>query len=191
MDEIAEAVGVSTPTIFNYFGNKDGILIAMITEGAELARDEIQNRQSGTPTAEGADFGAELVEMFVDISTRTMDIASKRVWRYAEAASIRHPQTTLAFEYAAIDAQLGDVVASFLDRYELSLRSGTAADVQLLAKIFYDVWNATFLRFLKDDDRTLTQHRADLRGRLSPLANLLFTDDFCRTPPLKPADRTK
>ena len=35
MAEIADAVDVSPPTIFNYFGNKDGILIALITEGAQ------------------------------------------------------------------------------------------------------------------------------------------------------------
>lgn len=40
MAELADAVGVSPPTLFNYFGSKDGILIAMIVEGSGRLREE-------------------------------------------------------------------------------------------------------------------------------------------------------
>ena len=39
MTEIAAAAEVSAPTVFNYFGSKDGILIAMISEGTRAARE--------------------------------------------------------------------------------------------------------------------------------------------------------
>ncbi|WP_370206341.1 TetR/AcrR family transcriptional regulator, partial [Pararhodobacter marinus] len=34
MADIAEACDVSVPTVFNYFGSKDGLLMAIIDEGA-------------------------------------------------------------------------------------------------------------------------------------------------------------
>ena len=39
MADIATAADISAPTVFNYFGSKDGILIAMITEGTNEARE--------------------------------------------------------------------------------------------------------------------------------------------------------
>ena len=43
MADIAAAAGISAPTVFNYFGSKDGILIAMITEGTMRAREHDHN----------------------------------------------------------------------------------------------------------------------------------------------------
>ncbi|MEZ5714609.1 MAG: TetR/AcrR family transcriptional regulator [Paracoccaceae bacterium] len=181
MAEIADAVGVSPPTIFNYFGNKDGILIALITEGTQTARALHRNMLARTDT----DFATILIDLFALFAERTIQIASKRIWRYAEAASIRHPTTDLAREYATVDRELTSVIANIFDRYAIRLRSGDAPDSALLAEIFYDAWNTAFFRLIKSDDLTLDQHRADLRQRFEPLARMIFADDFLETPTLK------
>lgn len=187
MEDIAEAVGVSTPTIFNYFGSKDGILIAMITEGSWIAREDGLIRSETLSQGGGADFGAMLVEIFTYFSTRTLEIAGKRIWRYAEAASIRRPETALAREFASGDAILMGQVAGFLDRYELRLRSGQAADPALLARVFYSLWNAAFLELIRDEDYGLDAHENDIRDRIVPLAEMIFAEEFLRSPTLKPA----
>ena len=86
MADIAAAVEISTPTVFNYFGSKDGILIAMITEGTMEAREE----DRALHWREGVDLAGLITGLFVRVSSRTLEIAGKRVWRYAEAAAIRH-----------------------------------------------------------------------------------------------------
>jgi AcrR family transcriptional regulator len=35
MADIAAAAGISAPTVFNYFGSKDGVLIALISDGSQ------------------------------------------------------------------------------------------------------------------------------------------------------------
>ncbi len=102
MAEIAAAAEVSAPTVFNYFGSKDGILIAMISEGTRTAREQ----DKGLHWREGADLVALIVDLFLRVSSRTLDVAGKRVWRYAEAAAIRHPETNLSQEYRNVSNAL-------------------------------------------------------------------------------------
>lgn len=181
MAEIAESVGVSPPTIFNYFGNKDGILIALVTEGTSQGRD---TKWASMPVRHG-DFAEILVDVFVKFSESTLNLAGKRIWRYAEAASIRHPATELARNFSTLDVELRLWLQRFFKLYDLRLRSGGEADSRLLARLFHDVWNAAYFELIKDEQMTLDQHRATLRNRLIPLADMLFEDDFLRKPRLK------
>lgn len=181
MAEIADAVDVSTPTVFNYFGNKDGILIALITEGSTRSRAQ----RLSTLARDDADFGTIVSDTLTEISSVTLDIAEKRVWRYAEAAAIRHPTTDLAQKYAANDSALRGSIRVFFEQYDVALRSGEPADTDLLARIFFDVWNSAFFDLIKEEDMTLTQHASRLEGRIRPLCTLLFQDEFLESPVLK------
>lgn len=182
MAGIAEAVGVSTPTIFNYFGHKDGILIALITEGARKARAA----DLAPAMRVDLDFGTVIADLFTLFAERTLDIASKRIWRYAEAATIRHPMTELARNYETVDEELLRVIVGFLDAYDIRLRNGAEPDTKTLAQLFYDVWNPAFFDLIRDDEMTLDQHRAHLLQRFVPLADMLCDDAFVKSPTLKP-----
>lgn len=181
MADIADAVGVSTPTIFNYFGNKDGILIALISEGTKAARALERTISPRNDT----DFATIIISMFARVSERTLKIASKRIWRYAEAAAIRHPRTPLSKEYAAVDRGLVESIIEFFGNYEMRMRAGTPADPRLIGKVFFDVWNSLFLALIKDEKMDMTRHRSEIETCMRPLANLLFTDSFLRKPKLR------
>lgn len=178
MADIAAAAEVSTPTVFNYFGSKDGILIAMIAEGTHEARET----DRALHWREGIDLSSLLTKLFLRVSTRTLDIAGKRVWRYAEAAAIRHPETELSREYATVSTELVLVIEDFLAGLELSLQSGRKADPRFLAGLFHDIWMPAFIQLITDEAQTLDQHEAVLRDRITPLVDLLFTDN-CATRP--------
>ncbi|WP_428926910.1 TetR/AcrR family transcriptional regulator [Marinibacterium sp. SX1] len=182
MAEIAAAVQVSPPTVFNYFGNKDGILIALITEGTRTARTVHLQKPPRTDT----DFATVLTGIFTDVSGRTLDIAGKRVWRYAEAAAIRHPAAPLACEYRIVEDSLHLSLTERLAPYDMRLRSGGPADPAQLAQVFYDAWNPCFFALICDDGCTLDQHRADVDARFRPLAGMIFEPGFLRQPVLKP-----
>ncbi len=181
MAEIAEAAEVSPPTVFNYFGNKDGILIALITEGT---REATENDVSMKPR-DDSDFGSILVEAMQAISQGTLDVAAKRVWRYAEAASIRHPNTDLAREYRLVDLRLRDTIQTFLEHYDLRLRSGEPADTAFLADLIFNAWSVTFIELIKTEGQDLKSHEQHLSARLRPLVKMLFDDAFLNAPLLK------
>ena len=182
MADIARAVDVSVPTLFNYFGSKDGILIALLTEGAHKACSS----GNALVMRDGVDFGTILADLFVLFARRTLKIASKRVWRYAEAAAIRHPTTELAVNYADVDKQLRKAIATFLNRYDLRLRNGDEPDSDYLAQLFFDTWNPAFFNLIKNEAMTIEEHRDEVLARFLPLAGMVFDQEFVDSPALKP-----
>ncbi|WP_370283518.1 TetR/AcrR family transcriptional regulator [Pseudooceanicola sp.] len=180
MAEIAEAAGVSTPTVFNYFGNKDGILIAIIAEGAQKARETSNVLEPRTDVT----FLETVMTVFTDISVETMNIASKRIWRYANAAAMRHPTTGLAMSFRQVDDALLDLITVILSRYDLTLHSGATGDPRAIAHLFYDVWTQTFHGFIRDAGMTVDAHCAELEARFAPLCDMIFSPGFLARPAL-------
>jgi AcrR family transcriptional regulator len=180
MADIAAAAEVSVPTVFNYFGSKDGILIAMIDEGTSEARET----DRALHWRDGTDLTRLITMLFGRVSQRTLDIAGKRVWRYAEAAAIRHPDTDLARQYGAVSAALVTVVTDFLAGLVLTTRSGRDCPPAYLAGLFHDLWMPCFIRLITEESQTLAEHEALLHSRIAPLVDLIFTDD-CAAHPLR------
>jgi AcrR family transcriptional regulator len=178
MADIAAAAGISAPTVFNYFGSKDGVLIALISDGTAAARA----RDRHTHWQDGTDLETLIVALFVRVSRGTLEIADKRVWRYAEAAAIRHPETELASEYNSVSEALVDVIAEFFDGLELHPRSGSRASASFLARLFHDVWMPCFIRLITDESQSLAEHGEILQARFRPLVKMLFEDDSIKTP---------
>lgn len=178
MADIAAAADVSPPTVFNYFGSKDGILIAMISEGTTEAREQ----DRGLYWREGTDLTSLLTGLFLRVSQRTLDVAGKRVWRYAEAAAIRHPEAPFSQEYRDVSLALQDVIVEFLSGLELETRSKGGSTPEFLATLFVDQWMPAFIGLITSDEQTLADHRSVLHARFAPLVALIFTDDCAARP---------
>jgi AcrR family transcriptional regulator len=178
MADIAAAAGISAPTVFNYFGSKDGVLIALISEGTTEARENDRPLH----WTENTDLATLILNLFVRVSRRTLEIAGKRVWRYAESAAIRHPETELAGQYASVSDALVDVVAEFFAELDLRLRAPVEPQPKSLAQLFHDVWMPTFLSLITNVDQTLEEHEVILRARIVPLVHMLFEDGSIAKP---------
>lgn len=181
MADIAAAAGISSPTVFNYFGSKDGVLIALISEGTMAARDQDRPLHWNPHT----DLGTLILRLFLRVSRRTLEIADKRVWRYAESAPIRHPETELASQYREVTESLVSVVAEFFDSLSLRTRSGMPASADFLARLFNDVWTPCFLNLISTEEQTLAEHEARLRDRILPLVHMIFDEASIASPTRK------
>lgn len=178
---IAERANVSPPTVFNYFGSKENILSALIFEGTESKRIAHMNqpRRTGVPFA-------EVMHAFLrELTANTLQIAGKRVWRYAEATHIRRPETEFGRRFAQSDAELVALIDAFLNDYAIVLRGGTTEDAALVGRMFFDRWTARYFAFIRDDKMTMDTHVADLRADVNRMVTLLFDDAFAARSPLK------
>lgn len=182
--DIAQETGVSPPTVSNYFGSKENILSALIFEGAERERTNHMNlpRETGKPFAE------VLGAFLVDLTAKTMQIAGKRVWRYAEAANIRRPQSEFERQFTNSDLELRKLIGTFMSDYDMVLRNGTAPDPDVLSRLFYDTWTMCYFSYIKNDAMTFDAHRAEVMQAIAALVALVFDDGFAAISPLK---RTK
>lgn len=181
MADIAAAAGISTPTVFNYFGSKDGVLIALISEGTMAVREEDRHLHWASNT----DLGTLILNLFVRVSRRTLEIADKSVWRYAESAPMRHPGTELASQCGNITEALIGVVADFFNELTLKTRSGTTATPDFLARLFHDVWAPCFISLISNADQTLAEHETLLRDRILPLVHMIFDEASIASPTRK------
>lgn len=144
----------------------------MISEGTREARE----RDKGLHWREGADLVTLIVELFLRVSSRTLDVAGKRVWRYAEAAAIRHPETSLSREYRNVSNALLVVLAEFLAELDLETRAGRDCPPGFLAELLINRWMPCFIELITSEEQTLIQHKALLQAQFEPLIGLIFTD---------------
>ena len=171
--DIAEACDVSAPTIFNYFGSKDGILVALVEEGTQRKRE----RGSRRPRLEGVPLATIVLDLFSEVSQETLDIASRRVWRYAEAAVIRRPETNLSERFRDTSHLLIESIVERLKIYELHTRTGTPMDINYLSSVLYDLWMPCYLNLITDPQMTLADHDAMLLQRITPFLTYVFDDN--------------
>lgn len=182
--DIAKDIGVSPPTIANYFGSKENILISLVVEGAEHERAKHLKH----PRRTGCDFAEVLGDLFCEISERTMRIAGKRIWRYGEATSIRRPGGEFERRFSQSDTELLNLITTVLGDYEIVLRSGGVPDVGFLARMFLDRWTARYLAYIKDDDMEMEAHKSALRADAVAMVGLLFDEGFAAGSTLKKKD---
>ena len=181
MADIAEACDVSVPTVFNYFGSKDGLLMAIIDEGARRGRDN----ETRLPRPEGVSLPDVVRALFSRISSQTLDVAPKRVWRYAEASIIRHPHTELSNTYRQIETLLVESIAASLGAYVLTTRQGAPLDPHDLATMLHDLWMPCFISLITDPGMTIAQHDALVARRVLPVLSLVFDDESLASPRLR------
>ena len=176
--EIAAACEVSAPTVFNYFGSKDGLLVAIIEDGTRRKRETGSLR----PVLRDVPLIDVVVDLFSRISQETLDIASRRVWRYAEASVIRRPETELSARYRNTSRLLVDAIAARLDAYALRTRSGAEMDVRVLARMLHDLWMPCYLSLITEPQMTLADHDALVSARMQPFLACVFDDATLAAP---------
>lgn len=179
--DIARAIGVSPPTVTNYFGAKENILSALIFEGTEKERTQHRAR----PRRTGIPFAEVVGDLLAECSANTLRIAGKRVWRYAEAANIRAAGTAFQARFRESDRLLRELIAEVLGDYAIVLRSGKAPDLDLLAKLFFDRWTAHYLDYIRDDTMSRASHEAALRQDVAAMVDLIFDARFAAASPLR------
>lgn len=177
MVEIAEKTGVSPPTVFNYFGTKENILTALLFEGT--ARVRVQHlAQRPRPDLPFVDI---VTRLLCELTENTMQIAGKRVWRYAESANIRRIGTDFQRQFAASDLALLRLIRAYLDDYTLVLRNKRPADYAFLAQMTYDLWTARYFEFIKDDEMTIATHFERLKADVAIWVDMLFDDAIAQS----------
>lgn len=170
--DIAEACDVSAPTVFNYFGSKDGILVAIVEEGTQRKREDGLRR----PRLDGVPLARIVLDLFSEISQETLNIASRRVWRYAEASAIRRPEAELSARFRDTSRLMIEAIEARLTLYELHTRAGTPLDMSYFATVLYDLWFPCYLALITDPETTLADHDAILSRKFTPILNLVFDD---------------
>ena len=172
MAMIAADAGVSTPTVFNYFGSRDELLLALIFEGHQAAVDhyraEIQHRTDS--------LADDICALLADLTRRSAEMFNKAVWRYAESTAIRYPQSEFVQRFVQIDHVLVKTISEVLSDHGCRTRRPGGYDVDVLASVIYSHWFSHYLACIKDEEMALEAHLDRLLPEIRHLLDLIFED---------------
>ncbi len=159
IEAIAETAEVSAVTVYNYYGTKRGLLLALVGQSDGILIDKIN--------AFIADPPSDPLEAVTGVSTVIRDHAlgylDKPIWRQVIATSVIEGGSDFGRGYAALDRALGGLMGTLLEtlaqRGVLSAMSDSVAAGETLFKL----QNARFVEFMADD--AVTPNEMDRRVR--------------------------
>lgn len=164
IDAIAADAGVSAVTVYNYYGTKLGLLLALVAESDERLVREVTAFIVNPPE----DVVDAVAGYAAIIRAHALSFLTKPVWRQVIAASITLGDSEFGRVYARLDRELGRKMTVMLERLRDQGCLGSPADLDVLGDCLFHVQNARFVQFISHDrlaDARVEEYlRADLRA---------------------------
>lgn len=169
MEDIAELARVSPGTVYNYFGYKGDVLVAIVAmEVEEILADGalmIDRPHLSVEDAVGA-----LVTHYYDHS---LVYLNKEMWRMAMALSIRDPNGAVSRRYTALDQQLADQICQLLKRLQIAGLVTAGLDTTAIGQMIFNNLNMMFMEFVKEERMPLSLLKDRVTQQNAPLLRLI------------------
>ncbi|VVT08980.1 TetR/AcrR family transcriptional regulator [Rhizobium sp. EC-SD404] len=169
MEDIAELARVSPGTVYNYFGYKGDVLVAIVAmEVEEILADGalmIDRPHLSVEDAVGA-----LVTHYYDHS---LVYLNKEMWRMAMALSIRDPNGAVSRRYTALDQQLADQICQLLKRLQIAGLVTAGLDTSAIGQMIFNNLNMMFMEFVKEERMPLSLLKDRVTQQNAPLLRLI------------------
>ena len=168
MEAIAGDADVSAVTVYNYYGSKAGLLLALVSESDELLIAQLSRIIDGKP-----DDLVEVVAAFGQILRQhAMSYLSKPTWREVLSASINEGSRDFGRTYMALDRVLIELLESFIRDFQARGLVTLEVDSMALADCLFSLQNIRFFQFIADDEITDAAIDETLRSDLRALRRL-------------------
>lgn len=173
IEDIAEQAEVSVGTVYNYFGNKGDLLVAIVTleveeileEGAQLIAD---------PPADVGRAVSDLIWLYYDHSLHYL---SKEMWRTAMALAIRSPESPVSRRYTGLDTRLAAQVCDLVRSLQRRGLVQPQLDAEALGQMMFNNLNMMFVEFAKHEEQSLDDLKAAVARQNAPLVHLMSCPD--------------
>ena len=168
IEEIAEAAGVSVGTLYNYFGAKGDVLVAIVS----LEVEEILAEGAALVAAPCADAEAAVAALIGLYYDHSLVYLSKAMWRTAMAMAILTPDSPASRRYAALDARLSAQVCELVASLQAAGAMREDVDAEAVGQMLFNNLNQMFLDFTRDEAQTLEALKALVARQNRPLLGL-------------------
>ena len=166
IDQIAGRAHLSAGTVYNYFGSKGDLLLALValdgeevrTAGAAVLADPPRDPMAAV---------RRLLESYLDHSLVHLD---KGLWRQMMGTALYYAETPIGAGYRALDRALIDQVAGLCRALQLRGDIPAKVDCGDAGEVLFYVCNSLFMDFVADDAIALP----NLKRRMARQIRLVF-----------------
>lgn len=166
IDQIAGRARLSAGTVYNYFGSKGDLLLALValdgeevrTAGAVVLADPPRDPMAAV---------RRLLESYLDHSLVHLD---KGLWRQMMGTALYFAETPIGTGYRALDRALIDQVAGLCRALQLRGDIPAKVDCGDAGEVLFYVCNSLFMEFVADDAIALPS----LKRRMARQIRLVF-----------------
>jgi len=175
IEEIAERAMVSAPTVYNYYGTKGDLLLALVARGEEGILDAEDDFSKETKSHDPVSLVAKVIHSNV---RDTLSSLSRELWGHVVAfvATSSDPEVAPRYLNTIADG-LAAAIKSVLDQYVREGRLPDTLDSERLAYLLTRMERIHFLNFvyLKDMSIETLEHNitADVEVIVGALADQL------------------
>ncbi|WP_298186168.1 TetR/AcrR family transcriptional regulator [uncultured Pseudomonas sp.] len=163
VEQIAAAAGVSPPTVFNYFGNKQEIIFALVDRADRSAIHDIRSRMATFDNAVDALCNLQAAVMRYELEALPIPI-----WRDLMSLSVNGSSSAGMVE---TDKRLVSEIAGLLRELQGRGMLSAGFDPETVADFLNDYAILLFARFVHQDEPDEAAHALQVRR----VAELVFT----------------
>lgn len=169
VEDIAQEADVSGVTVYNYFGSKAGILLALVSESDELLIEKLKALTARCDTQDGPGLTDAVLAFGRILRHHAMSYLSKPTWREVLSASIHEGSSDFGRTYSELDNVLISLMGEMIKVLQAHGRAATEVDVEALANCLFSLQNIRFFQFIADDELSDEQTNARLAADLAAM----------------------
>jgi len=158
VEQIAEAAGVSAPTVFNYFGNKQEILFALVDRADRCAISDARSQMGAFDNAVDALCNLQAVIMQHELAALPISI-----WRELMSFSFNG---SVSVAMTDLNNHLAKEIADLLRELQGRGMLNADFDPEAVADVINDYATLLFARFLHQDTPDREAHAKHIRQAL-------------------------
>ncbi len=148
IDSIAAEADLSAVTVYNYYGTKAGLLLALVRESDVRLIAQLRTLIDDLPD----DIREAVAQFGRTLRRHALTYLTKPTWRQVLAASIIEGNADFGRTYVALDNVLIGIMSELVSTYQARGTLLTRVDPESFGNTLFEMQNMRFFQFITDDD---------------------------------------
>ena len=170
IEMIALKAELSQMTVYNYFGSKGGLLLALVNQSDQLLVEKISKHINSNHT----DPFESIKKFSFIVIEHAFSYLDRKTWRHVHSTAILEGHSTFGLGFLKLEKELVQLMCELVITLESRKMIKLNDDAMTVANIFYNVHNARFIEFASDNSISRKQIKKLISSDFKCLTHLII-----------------